>query len=257
MMLDINADMGESFGRWILGDDAALMPHVTSANVACGFHAGDPHIMRRVVRLALQHKVGIGAHVAFPDLVGFGRRRLDVTPQELKDMVAYQVGALMGLARAEGARIEHVKPHSAVYRVCMLDDAYARAMAEAVAEIDRRIILLMSGERVARAARALGVPYVEEALIDLEHDEQGGYIPEWPKRSWDPDRVAARAVMVARERRLPLRGGGFLPAAAGSVCIHGDADNATEVAQAVRRRLEEAGIAVAPLRRQVGQPSHA
>jgi UPF0271 protein len=248
-MIDVNADMGESFGRWTLGDDSALMRHVTSANVACGFHAGDPHIMRQVVRLAVEHGVALGAHVAFPDLVGFGRRRIDVTPQELKDLLAYQVGALMGMASAAGARVEHVKPHSAFYRVCMLDDAYARAVVEAVAEIDRTMILLMSGERIARAARDVGIRYVEEALIDLEHDQTGSYVPEWPKRSWDPERVASRAVMVAAEHRLPLRDGGFLPTNAGSVCVHGDADNAAAVAQTVRRRLAEAGIEAAPLRK--------
>jgi 5-oxoprolinase (ATP-hydrolysing) subunit A len=249
MMLDINADMGESFGRWTLGDDAAVIRQVTSANVACGFHAGDPHIMRRIVQLAVAHGVALGAHVAFPDLVGFGRRRIDVTPQELKDLLAYQVGALMGLAKAAGARVEHVKPHSAFYRLCMLDDAYARAVAEAIAEIDADMILLMSGERVARAAREVGIPYMEEALVDLEHDASGSYIPEWPKRMWDPERVATRAVMVATERRLPLRDGGFLTTNAGSVCLHGDADNAAAIAQVVRQRLAEAGVDVVPLRK--------
>src|SRR5437899_11069737 len=133
--IDINADMGESYGRWTLGHDADLMPFLSSANIACGYHGGDPHVMRTTVRLAKKHGVAIGAHVSFPDLIGFGRRRMDVSPQELKDYVTYQVGALQGFATAEGARVEHVKPHGMLYVMCSQDRTYAESMAETVKEL--------------------------------------------------------------------------------------------------------------------------
>ena len=197
--MDLNADMGEGFGRWTLGDDAALMPLVTSTNIACGFHGGDPHIMRECVGLAKKHGVAIGAHVALPDLIGFGRRRIDITCQELKDYVMYQVGALMGFASAHGLELQHVKPHSAFYMLCVTDDAYALALAEAVRDLDRDLILLMSGERVAAAARTVGIRFVEEGFVDLTYDEDGHYVPEWPKCLWRPEDVAARAVQLATD----------------------------------------------------------
>jgi len=246
--VDLNADMGEGFGRWTLGDDASLMPYVTSSNIACGFHGGDPHIMRRCVQLATDHGTAVGAHVAFPDLIGFGRRRIDVTCQELKDYVTYQVGALLGFAEAQGVKVEHVKPHSAFYKICMVDDDYAHAMAEAIHEIDRNLILLMSGDRVANAASAMGIPYVEEGFVDLEYDEKGDYVPEWPKKHWRPEDVAERALIAARDGVAPLRGGGSMKIQARSLCIHGEADNSAVIAKAVRERLAGEGVDVVPLR---------
>lgn len=246
--VDLNADMGEGFGRWTLGDDASLMPYVTSSNIACGFHGGDPHIMRRCVQLAADHGAAVGAHVAFPDLIGFGRRRIDITCRDLKDYVTYQVGALIGFAAACGVKVEHVKPHSAFYKICMVDDDYAHAMAEAVREIDRDLILLMSGDRVAKAAAAVGVPYVEEGFIDLEYDEKGDYVPEWPKREWRPQDVAERALRLARDGVIVLRGGGTKEIPARSMCVHGETDGAAAIAKAVRGRLAEAGVDVVPLR---------
>src|SRR5436309_992680 len=138
--IDINADMGESYGRWTLGHDADLMPFLSSANIACGYHGGDPHVMRTTVRLAKKHGVAIGAHVSFPDLIGFGRRRMDVSPQELKDYVTYQVGALQAFAAAEGARVEHVKPHGMLYVMCSQERTNAEPMAETVQELNGRRI---------------------------------------------------------------------------------------------------------------------
>jgi len=246
--IDINADMGESYGRWTLGHDDELMPFLSSANIACGFHGGDPHVMRHSVRLAKKHGVAVGAHVSFPDLIGFGRRRMQISPQELKDYVEYQVGALQAFAAAEGARVEHVKPHGALYVMCTEDEAYAQAVSEAVRELGEGLILLLTGERVAAAARRAGVPFVMEGYIDLDYDAKGSLILERAKKARDPEDVAARAVTLATEGKVPVRDGGWLPLGARSVCVHGDADNAPAIARTVRERLLRAGVEVAPLR---------
>ena len=246
--IDINADMGESYGRWTLGNDVELMPFLSSANVACGYHGGDPHVMRNTVRLARKHGVGLGAHVSFPDLIGFGRRRMDISGQELKDYVTYQVGALQAFATAEGARVEHVKPHGMLYVMCSRDDTYATAMAETIKELDGGLILLLTGELWAAAARRVGVPFVMEGYVDLDYDAAGQLILERAKKPRDPEGVASRAVALATEGRVPVRDGGWLPLAARSICVHGDADNAPAIARAMRERLVKAGVDVAPLR---------
>ncbi|PYM35015.1 MAG: LamB/YcsF family protein [Candidatus Rokuibacteriota bacterium] len=246
--IDINADMGESYGRWTLGNDVELMPFLSSANVACGYHGGDPHVMRNTVRLARKHGVGLGAHVSFPDLIGFGRRRMDISAQELKDYVTYQVGALQAFATAEGSRVEHVKPHGMLYVMCSRDDTYATAMAETIKELDGGLILLLTGELWAAAARRVGVPFVMEGYVDLDYDAAGQLILERAKKPRDPEGVASRAVALATEGRVPVRDGGWLPLAARSICVHGDADNAPAIARAMRERLVKAGVDVAPLR---------
>jgi len=248
MKIDINADMGESYGRWTLGNDGELMPFLSSANIACGYHAGDPHVMRTTVRLARKHGVAVGAHVSFPDLMGFGRRRMLISPQELKDYVTYQVGALQAFAAAEGARVEHVKPHGMLYVMCSQDESYATAMAETVKELDGGLILLLTGELWAQAARRVGVPHVMEGYIDLDYNADGQLILERAKKARDPEAVASRAVALATEARIPVREGGWLPLAAQSVCVHGDADNAPAIARAVREHLVKAGVEVTPLR---------
>jgi len=246
--IDINADMGESYGRWTLGNDVELMPFLSSANVACGYHGGDPHVMRNTVRLARKHGVGLGAHVSFPDLIGFGRRQMDISAQELKDYVTYQVGALQAFATAEGSRVEHVKPHGMLYVMCSRDDTYATAMAETIKELGGGLILLLTGEVWAAAARRVGVPFVMEGYVDLDYDAAGQLILERAKKPRDPEGVASRAVALATEGRVPVRDGGWLPLAARSICVHGDADNAPAIARAMRERLVKAGVDVAPLR---------
>src|SRR5256712_5965580 len=197
--IDINADMGESYGRWTLGHDADLMPFLSSANIACGYHGGDPHVMRTTVRLAKKHGVAIGAHVSFRDLIGFGRRRMDGSPQELKDYVTYEVGALQGFATAEGARVEHVKPHGMLYVMCSQDRTYAESMAETVKELDGGLILLLTGTVWADAARRVGVPFVMEGYIDLDYNDQGQLILERAKKARDPEAGARRGVPLDRE----------------------------------------------------------
>jgi UPF0271 protein len=244
--IDLNADMGESYGRWTLGDDAALMPFLTSANIACGFHGGDPHVMRRTVGLALEHGVGIGAHVAFPDLIGFGRRRLAATADEIEDYIVYQSGAIKAFAEAAGGRLQHVKPHGARYTTIVDSPELAAAAARAVASLGREVILLMP-PAVAGAAAQAGVPFVAEGYVDLDYDGAGKLVLERTKQVRDPDAMGERAVRLARDGKVRTIDGGDLALDVASICVHGDAPNAPQIARAIRTSLEAAGIELAPL----------
>ena len=244
--VDLNADMGESYGRWTLGDDAALMPHLTSANIACGFHGGDPHVMRRTVKLALEHGVGVGAHVAFPDLIGFGRRRLAATPEEIEDYVVYQSGAIAAFVEAAGGRLQHVKPHGALYTSIVDSPEYAQAAVRGVASLGSDVILLMP-PAVAEAAAGAGVPFVAEGYVDLDYDSAGKLVLERAKQVRDPEEMGAKAVRLVREGRVRTVDGGDLVLEVESICVHGDAPNAPQIAQAIRGALEEAGIELASL----------
>jgi UPF0271 protein len=244
--VDLNADMGESYGRWTLGDDEALMPSLTSANIACGFHGGDPHVMRRTVALALEHGVGVGAHVAFPDLIGFGRRRLAATPEEIQDYLVYQAGAIRAFVEAAGGRLQHVKPHGALYTTIVDDPEIAQAAAEAVATVGPDVILLMP-PAVAQAAGEAGVPFVSEGYVDLDYDGAGKLVLERVKQLRDPADMGEKAVRLVREGRVRTIDGDDLELVVESICVHGDAPNAPAIARAIRRALEEAGIELAPL----------
>ena len=250
--ININCDMGESFGPWRLGNDAELMRYVPTINVACGFHAGDPHVMRRTVELAAEAGVEVGAHPALPDILGFGRRRLEISADELKDYVLYQVGALQGFARAAGLRLSHVKPHGALYAMCGEREDLALALLEAARSLDPDTIVIVGGPAVPAAAAATGVRAVPEGYVDLEYQPNGFPVLERAKRTWDPAEVAARAVRIVRERRLEAVDGSSLTIDVPTFCVHGDAPNAIEVARAVRERLAREGIEVVPLARAVG-----
>jgi 5-oxoprolinase (ATP-hydrolysing) subunit A len=245
--IDVNADMGESFGRWSLGDDAGLMPYISSANIACGAHAGDPATMRATCDLAAGHGVQIGAHVALPDLLGFGRRRMAISPDEIRDLVTFQLGALQAFAAIAGARVLHVKPHGALYAMCSSDESLAAAVAQAMAAVDGELILMLLGEPGVSAARAEGITAVAEAFPDLEYTPEGELVIERTKRAWEPERVAQRAVRLAREGVLEARDGSVLRIDAPTLCVHGDAPNAVDVARAVRDALDDAGFTLAPL----------
>jgi UPF0271 protein len=247
VQVDLNADMGESFGRWTLGNDAALMPHLTSANIACGFHGGDPHVMRKTVELALEHGVGIGAHVALPDLLGFGRRRLAVSAAELHDYVLYQAGAMAAFAEAAGGRLQHVKPHGALYVMVQGDAELAQGVADAVAETGDGVILLLAGKTVSDAAQNAGVPFVPEGYVDLDYAGDGSLVIERVKQLRDPQATAVRAVRLVTEGKVQTLDGGDLTLKARSICVHGDAPNAAEIAAAIRSSLEAAGVELAPL----------
>jgi 5-oxoprolinase (ATP-hydrolysing) subunit A len=244
--VDLNADMGESYGRWTLGDDDALMPYLTSANIACGFHGGDPHVMRRTVALALEQGVGVGAHVAFPDLIGFGRRRLAATPEEIQDYVIYQAGAIRAFVEAAGGRLQHVKPHGALYTTIVDSAEHAQAVAESVAQLGPDVILLMP-PAVEKAAASAGVPFVPEGYVDLDYDGAGKLVLERVKQLRDPQEMGERAVRLVREGKAQTIDGGELELQVESICVHGDAPNAVEIARAIRQALESEGVTLAPL----------
>ena len=224
--MDLNADLGESFGRWTLGDDAALMAHITSANVAAGFHGGDPHVLRETVALAVENGVGIGAHAGLPDLVGFGRRRIAITPEELADLVLYQAGAVRAFAEVAGAELRHVKPHGAMYSMVVDDPELAAALCETVAGLG---VALLMPPQLAAAAAAAGIRFVPEGYVDLDYDEEGKLILERVKQPRDPAETAERALRFASEGQVE------------SICIHGDGPNAVEVAAAIRAAIEQSG----------------
>jgi UPF0271 protein len=244
MVVDINCDMGESFGRWRLGDDVAMMPHVTSVNVAAGFHAGDPSTIRRTVEAAARHDLDIGVHVGLPDLLGFGRRTMEVDPDELGDYVRYQIGAVQAFADAAGRPATHVKPHGALYAMAGASAAVASAIASAAAGLIP--VLLLPRDPEGAAAKA-GARVVAEGFPDLHYRADGTLVLERTKEAWDPALVAARAVRMAVEGRVESHDGSDVDLAVQTLCIHGDAPNAPSIAEAVRRALQEAGVAVRPL----------
>lgn len=234
-VVDLNADVGESFGRWQLGDDAALMPHLTSANVACGFHAGDPRTLRRTCELAVEHGVVIGAQVGYRDLAGFGRRFVDVPAAELEADVLYQLSALDGLARAAGSRVAYVKPHGALYHAVSGHPEQAAALVAAVQAFGGLPVLGLAGSAFLAAVEEAGLEAVGEGFPDRGYLPDGGLVPRSSSGALltDPAEVSAQAVRLA--------GSGVR-----SLCVHGDSPGAPELAAAVRAGLASAGIAVEP-----------
>ena len=246
--VDLNCDCGESFGAWRYGDDDALLAHVTSANVACGFHAGDPGVMRRTVEIALRHGVAIGAHPGFPDLVGFGRREIEASEQDVYDMVVYQVGALAAVAAAQGAALRHVKPHGALYNMAATRLPLAEAIARAVRDVDPALMLFgLAGSALVAAARVVGITPIEEVFADRRYAADGTLVSRKERGAVIDDPVAAvrQAVRMVREGRVTAIDGTEVPVHAGTICIHGDTPGAAEHARALRAALIEAGIDIA------------
>jgi len=243
--LDLNSDLGEGYGRWTLGDDAALLEIVTSANVACGFHAGDPATIDRTVRTAVERGVAVGAQVSYPDLVGFGRREIDVPPGDLTADVLYQLGALEAFARAAGSRVRYVKPHGALYNRIVRDPVQAAAVAEAIRRYDPGLPLLtLPGSAAAAAAAEAGIEAVGEGFADRAYTGDGRLVSRREPGAVldDPGLVAARAARMATERRVGTVDGGEVAVEVRSLCVHGDTPGAVELARAVRTALEEAGV---------------
>jgi lactam utilization protein B len=246
-MIDINADLGEGFGVWRLGDDEALLAVVTSANVACGYHAGDPLIMRRTCEAAVARGVMIGAQVSYRDLAGFGRREMDVAPEELTAEVLYQLAALDGIARISGGRVGYVKPHGALYNRIVRDPAQAAAVVAAVRAYDPSLpILTLPGSAVYEAAGDLTV--VAECYADRAYTAAGTLVSRREPGAviHDPGEVAARAVRMAVDGVVVAADGTPVPLSARSICVHGDTPGAVEIAHAVRTGLTEAGIVLRP-----------
>jgi UPF0271 protein len=245
--MDLNSDLGEGYGRWTLGDDAAMLQVVTSANVACGFHAGDPATIDRTVRTAVELGVAVGAQVSYPDLVGFGRREIDLPPGDLTADVLYQLGALEAFARAAGSRVRYVKPHGALYNRIARDPVQAAAVVEAIRRYDPDLPLLTPpGSAAMAAAAGAGVPAVAEGFTDRAYTGEGRLVSRREPGAvlHDPGRVAARALRMAIEGRVETVDGGEVAVAVRSLCVHGDTPGAVELARAVRAALEEAGVAL-------------
>ena len=247
MRIDINSDMGESFGVYTLGHDAGLMASITSANVACGFHAGDPSVMRRTVRMARDAGVAVGAHPGFPDLVGFGRRDLHVTPQEAEDFIVDQIGALAGVCAAEGLRLQHVKPHGALFNMAVRDAALAGAIARAVAVCDRSLILFgLPGSEILAAGRREGLRVAAEVFADRAYEPDGSLASRRKAGAviHDPDAVVARAVRMVTERTVVAIDGSVVPLDADTICVHGDTPGSDVLAARLRTGLQAAGVQV-------------
>jgi UPF0271 protein len=246
--IDLNCDMGESFGTYRLGLDEEVIKHISSANIACGFHAGDPMWMRRTVRLAQDHGVAIGAHPSYPDLAGFGRRDMAATPQEVKDDLVYQIGALQ--AFTESKRLQHVKPHGAMYNRAVDDEQLARAICEAVLEVDPGMVLVaLAGSRWVSLAGEMGLRVAPEIFADRALNADGSLVSRALPGAvlHDVDEVAERSVAMVVEGSVRAITGETIDVRAASLCIHGDTPGAVEMAAAVRKGLEAEGVSVVPL----------
>lgn len=251
IMVDLNSDVGESFGTWTLGDDAHVLDYVASANVACGFHAGDPHVMLQTVRLAHDRDVAVGAHPGYPDLVGFGRRAIACSPEEVYAFCLYQIGALEAICRAEGVRLHHVKAHGALYNQSAKDLNIARALAQATRDAAPGLILLgLAGSRHEAAAHELGIPFAAEAFADRAYDEDGSLVARSRAGSvlHDPEAIAARVVNMVAKGIVETAQGQTVHVHADSICVHGDNPAALAIVKMVRRALDGAGVRVGPLR---------
>ncbi|OAT30611.1 lactam utilization protein [Buttiauxella brennerae ATCC 51605] len=245
--IDLNSDLGESFGAWTMGDDTAILQLVSSANVACGFHAGSPAGLLSTLRMAKQQGVAIGAHVSYPDLVGFGRRNMDVSSDELTADVIYQIGALQGLARAAGTEVRYVKPHGALYNTIAHDERQALAVINAIQSIDAGLPLVgLAGSRVLELAQEKGLRTIAEAFADRAYHTDGSLVSRREAGSvlHDAQHIAERMLQLITLGGVTSIEGEFTPVKADSICVHGDSPGAIEMARQIRNLLEEKGIAI-------------
>lgn len=245
--VDLNSDMGEGFGPWIIGDgvDAAIMPLISTANIATGFHAGDPNTMLRTVELAQRHGVAIGAHPGFRDLVGFGRRHINAPARELVNDMLYQLGALREFARLQGLRLQHIKPHGALYMHLARDEEAARLFVETLRRLDPELLLFcMDGSATCRVAQELGQPLVREFYADRDYDDSGSIVFIRRIAALDPEQVATKVLRACQEGVVRTVDGKDIPIAFDSVCIHSDTPGALALVSRTRELLDSAGIAV-------------
>jgi len=241
--IDINCDMGESFGHWEMGRDEEVMPYITSANVAGGFHAGDPHVMRETVELAVEHDVAVGVHPGLPDKTGFGRRGIEASPEEVRDYVLYQLGALDAFARRQGTRVQYVKPHGAMYSMLSKSRKHARAVMEAVLEVDPELIYLATDTHIYEVAQEFDdLRVVFEGYVDLRYNPDRSLIVEKQVSSRDPDAVAERFVSIATAGVVEAANGEEIEIPAESICIHGDGPNSVENLERMHDAAEEHDI---------------
>ena len=250
MRIDLNADVGESFGAYAIGHDPGLMKSITSANIAAGFHAGDPSVLRATIRRAKASGVAVGAHPSFPDLAGFGRREMRMSPHEVEDLVLYQIAAVAGVARVEGLELQHVKPHGALYNMAARDPGLATAIAKAVAAFSRSVILLaLPDSELVNAAKAAGVRVACEVFADRAYEPDGSLVTRSRLGSiiHDVDAVVARAVGMAKHGTVEAVDGSTIHVQADTICVHSDTPGADDLAAKLRAGLQNAGITVKAL----------
>ena len=245
--IDLNSDLGESYGQWTLGDDAAILPLVSSANVACGFHAGTPDVILATLRAAAERGVAVGAHVAYPDLAGFGRRSMDIASEELFADVIYQIGALQGLAAAAGTRVRYVKPHGALYNTIAGNERQGQAVIDAIKAVDASLPLVgLAGSRILALARASGLNTVAEAFADRAYHRDGTLVSRREAGAvlHDPQQVAQRMLQLLTTGGVTSIEGEFTAIQADSLCVHGDSPGAIDMARQIRALLASNGIAI-------------
>lgn len=250
LSIDLNCDMGESFGPWVMGQDTEVLPLISSANIACGFHAGDPGTMRKTVAAAIGNGVALGAHPGLPDLVGFGRRSMDITPQQAYDMVVVQVGAMAATAASQGARLNHVKAHGALYNMAVRDPVLARALATAVRDVDSSLVFYaLASSDMARIAAEAGLAVAHEVFADRSYQPDGSLTPRSRPDAMieDPEESIRQVLRMVTEGRVRAVDGTDVEVRADTLCIHGDQPGAVVFAKSIREALAKAGIEVRPV----------
>ena len=248
--VDLNSDLGESFGAYTIGMDEAVLAHISSANVACGYHAGDPLVMDRTIAAAKAAGVAVGAHPGYPDLIGFGRRNMACSPKEVKAYVKYQLGAMMAFAASNGVKVQHCKPHGAMYNMAARDSDLATAIAEAIAEVDRDIILMgLAGSRMLAVGKQLGLRVASEVFADRAYQADGSLVPRSKPGAviHDKDEAIARTVRMVTDGKVTAITGERISIDAHSICVHGDNPSAVEFVKNIREELERQGIVIAPI----------
>ncbi len=247
MKVDLNSDLGESFGRYKLGMDEEVMKFITSANVACGFHAGDPLVMRKTVKIAKELEVAVGAHPGFPDLMGFGRRYMDISQEEARNYVLYQIGALDAFLKAEGMKMQHVKPHGALYNWMNRREDLARGVIEGILDYSKDLIFVhISGSKALEIAEEMGAKVAREGFADRAYTREGTLAPRKLPGAVikDPDKIVERVIKMVEEGKVETIDGGEIEVQVDTICVHGDNPEALKIVEILRRRLEEEGIEV-------------
>jgi len=250
MLIDLNCDMGESFGRYTFGCDADVMPLISSANIACGFHAGDPVVMRKTVQLAVEHGVGIGAHPAFPDLSGFGRRNMQLSPAELRDAVIYQLGALQGMARVAGAAMQHVKTHGAMYTMAAYDEDMSKTLVDAIVTFDENLIVFgLSGSRFLEIARQAGLKVAREAFADRAYVDDGTLVSRRHPGAViiETGKIIDRVLEMVEGHTVTSITGAEIHLEVDTICVHGDTPGAVEHIRHISAALRKEGIKIVPV----------
>ncbi len=251
--IDLNCDMGESFGAYNIGMDETVISYITSANIACGWHAGDPLVMDKTVKMAVANGVGVGAHPGYPDLIGFGRRNMDCTPDEIRSYLIYQIGALQAFCTVHGTRLQHIKPHGALYLTAVGNEKVARAVAEAIVSVDPNLLYVAlagaKGEMVRRIGKEVGLKVVYEAFPDRAYTPEGNLVSRHQPGAVikDPEKVAERALRMAAEGVVIAINGASVPIEAQTLCVHGDTPSAADLVKSIRQTLEAEGVAVQPM----------